>query len=291
MFNPNGTIINAFVQHTLDQFRRMFPEPDSMHLQSLEQAARTELETLLHCDCPYHDIQHTILVTDVGFSILQGRQLARGDLTSNDWIQAVVAMLFHDIGYLRSLLAEDEPGTCVTGESGHRVTPPEGSTDAFMTPYHVSRGKLFIKHRFAKDPVIDASVVADCIEMTRFPVPAGGAYLVADSLAGLVRAADLIGQMADPQYLQKLSRLYAEFVETGQAARMGFANADALRAGFPDFFYAQVHPYIGEGVACLKRTQVGRQWIANLYHHLHLNHANRDSDPKLRAPELVVDNA
>ena len=96
--------------------------------------------------------------------------------------------------------------------------------------------------------------------------------------------------MADPQYLQKLSRLYAEFVETGEAARMGFNNPGELRAGFPDFFYAQVQPYIGDGVAYLKRTQQGHQWIANLYHHLHIDESNADLDPKLRAPELVVDN-
>jgi hypothetical protein len=37
-------------------------------------------------------------VADVGQAILQGRQLARGDLTPHDWLQAVVAMMFHDIG-------------------------------------------------------------------------------------------------------------------------------------------------------------------------------------------------
>ena len=96
--------------------------------------------------------------------------------------------------------------------------------------------------------------------------------------------------MADPQYLQKLSRLYAEFVETGEAERLGFANAGGLREGFPEFFYKQVHPYIGEGIEYLKRTQEGHQWIANLYHHLHMNQTHQELDPKVRAPELVVDN-
>ena len=77
MFNPNTTLIDTFVERTLLECQRLFAEVEAAQMQSLEQAARTALETLLNCDCPYHDIQHTILVTDVGQSILHGRQIAR----------------------------------------------------------------------------------------------------------------------------------------------------------------------------------------------------------------------
>ncbi|MEM9620423.1 MAG: metal-dependent phosphohydrolase [Pseudomonadota bacterium] len=290
MFDPNNIVIEAFVQHSLAEFHQLFPSPDVQQSRSLEQATRTALQTLLNCDCPYHDLQHTILVTEVGQTILKGRQTARGDLTAHDWLQGVVAMLFHDIGYLRTLLTRDTEQVSVVDEQGSRVTPPSGCTDAFMTPYHVTRGIMYVRERFANDPAIDIERVSACIEMTRFPVPHEGAYQQTDSLAGLVRAADLIGQMGDPQYLQKLSRLYAEFVETGEAERLGFDHAGALRSGFPEFFYAQVHPFIGAGITYLKRTWEGHQWIANLYHHLHMNQADDDVDPKVRAPELVVDN-
>ena len=293
MFNPNTTIIDAFVDHTLAEFQGLFGQVEKLQLQTLEQATRTALETLLNCDCAYHDISHTILVTDVGQTILHGRQLARGDLTPHDWLQAVTAMLFHDIGYLRMLLADDEPSSVVITPEGARVSPPPGSTDAFMTPYHVTRGIMFVRERFAHDQYIDTDRVAACIKQTRFPVPEGhqsNKIAVADPLPELVRCADLIGQMADPQYLQKLSRLYAEFVETGEAQRMGFNHAGRLRDGFPDFFYNQVHPYIGTGITYLKRTQEGHQWIANLYHHLHINQPEPEYDPRVRAPELIVDN-
>ena len=287
MFSPNRTMIDAFVEHTLQQFAAAYPDADEAAPRALEQAARTALETLLNCDCPYHDIQHTIMVADVGQTILQGRQIARGDLQATDWLNAVIAMLLHDVGYLRTLLRNDQDGICVIDQDHQTVQPPPGSTDAFMPPYHVIRGVMFAIERFAAVAEIDHQVVAKCIEATRFPVPADAAYQCTDDLPGLVRAADLIGQMADPQYLQKLSRLYAEFVETGEAARMGFTNAGALRENFPEFFYSQVHPYIDAGIAYLKRTEDGQQWIANLYHHLHVN---REIDPKVRAPELVVDN-
>ena len=59
MFNPNRTLIDAFVDHTLMGYRETFPAHDQDHDQLLEQAARAALETLLNCDCPYHDIHHT----------------------------------------------------------------------------------------------------------------------------------------------------------------------------------------------------------------------------------------
>ncbi|MGK0220823.1 MAG: hypothetical protein ACI9ON_000051 [Limisphaerales bacterium] len=290
MFNPNRTIILAFTQHMLNEFLRAFPDAEPAQERALETATQTALETLLNCDCPYHDLEHTMLVVDVAQAILAGRQLARGDLTAHQWLQAVIASLFHDIGYLKILLRDDNEESSIATADGTRVIPPNGSSDAFMTPYHVNRGELFVRERFANNAAVDVDLVGQCIEMTRFPVPRGGGYEATDDLPGLVRAADLIGQMADPQYLQKLSRLFAEFTETGEADRLGFKNVGELRSGFPEFFYSQVHPYIGEGIAYLKRTQEGQQWVANLYHHLHVNNSHQEFDPKVRAPELVVDN-
>jgi hypothetical protein len=290
MFNPSSVVIDSFSKHVLEQFRRMYTDPNPAQLQSLEQAVNTALETLLNCDCPYHDMNHTILVTDVGLSILQGRQVARGDLSSHDWLQAVVAMLFHDIGYIRQLLAEDSAEQSAIDPNGKFIKPPMGASDAYMTPYHVTRGTMFVQSRFANDPCIDTQVVMDCIEMTRFPVPADPAYQHTDSLPGLVRAADLIGQMADPEYRQKLSRLFAEFSETGEADRLGVRNPGELRDGFPEFFYSQVQPYVGSGIEYLKRTQEGRGWIASLFHRLQTNLDAPNLDPSRRAPELVIDN-
>lgn len=290
MFNPNRTIIEAFVTHTTHAYRDVFSDVTQGKLRTLETAAQVAMEALLQCDCPYHDIQHTMLVTDAGQTILKGRQLAKGDLSSDDWLQAVVALLFHDIGYLRSLLNQDTRTSCVIDASGNRVEPPAGATDAFMTPYHVDRGSMYIQERFARDSNIDVPTVTACIEMTRFPVPSDKAHADTDTLPGLVRAADLIGQIADPQYLQKLSRLFTEFVEIGEAERGGFTHPEALRNGFPEFFYNRVYPYIGDGIDYLKRTQQGQQWVANLYHHLHANSPDQNAHPRYRAPELVVDN-
>ena len=75
--------------------------------------------------------------------------------------------------------------------------------------------------------------------------------------------------MADPLYIQKLSRLYVEFSETGEAERLGYENAGELRADYPSFFFERVRPYISEGLRYLRKTQEGQLWIANLFSHVY----------------------
>ena len=103
------------------------------------------------------------------------------------------------------------------------------------------------------------------IERTRFPVPSKEDHKANDDMPGLIRAADLIGQLADPHYFRKISALFAEFKETGQAAKMGYTNAADLQAGYPKFFWNVVVPYISEGIRFLRRTQEGQCWVSNLY--------------------------
>jgi hypothetical protein len=269
MFDTNRVLIDAFIASARQAYREIFPNLDPEHEAGLERAARTALVTLRKCDCAYHDLEHTLLVTDCGIAILRGRQLARGDLTPGSWLQAVVAMLFHDLGYLRGLLRDDRADGYLIDDSGQRVNPPPGSTDAFMTPYHVSRGRMFILDRFATDSVIDAATVSAYIEMTRFPVPDEAHFQQTDTLGAMVRAADLIGQMGDPNYPMKQARLFSEFHETGEARRLGYENAAELRADFPSFFYRQVFPYLPVALDYLRATPEGEHWIANLIRHLH----------------------
>lgn len=266
MFNANRIVIDAFVTDVCQRFHAAYPEPEPGFEAALEEAARTALETLLQCDCPYHDINHTLLVADAGQTILHGRLIAQGDVSQLDWLHALVAMLFHDIGYVRGLLRDDDEHSYVADAAGTRITLEPGTTDASLMPHHVARGSLFVKERFATHPIIDATVLAGHIEMTRFPVPADPHYQQVDTFAGLVRAADLIGQMGDPAYDRKLAKLYAELVETGEAQRLGYQNAQELKSGFPEFFYDQVYRYVTDGLRFLRRTDEGQQWITSLFH-------------------------
>ena len=147
--------------------------------------------------------------------------------------------------------------------------PSEG-TDVALTPYHVDRSKRFVRDRFRTSPQselptgIEADVVASYIEMTRFPVPDGEDYQDTKSYPGLVRAADLIGQLGDPDYLRKCPALYYEFEEIGVNEKFGYQGPGDLRDSYARFYWDVVNPYIKDALHYLRLTQEGKQWIANL---------------------------
>jgi hypothetical protein len=132
----------------------------------------------------------------------------------------------------------------------------------------VDRGKLFVHERFGGHNIIDADIIAANIELTRFPVPEDSDYQETGDYPGLVRAADLIGQLADPHHMRKFPALFYEFVETGTSIRLGYKTPGDLRDAYPAFYWNVVNRYIQDGVRHLRVTQEGKQWIANLYSHV-----------------------
>ena len=139
-----------------------------------------------------------------------------------------------------------------------------------MTPYHVSRSKVFVRERFGKAQLaqFDTLVIERNIEHTRFPVPKDETHANTADYPGLVRAADLIGQLADVNYPRKISALFAEFNEIGANEKLGYHSPADLRAKYPEFFWTTVRPYIGDGLRYLSVTQEGKLWISNLYAHV-----------------------
>ena len=264
MFNPTSVVIESFIDDLVDNYIRMYGTNETdIHL--IVSNARNALEIIANSDAPYHDVNHTIMVTAVGMEILRGKILIEGRVSAKEWVHFVVSLLNHDIGYVRGICRADRNGRYAINQQYDTIAPPAGSTDAFLTPYHVDRGKLYIGERFANDEWLDVDMLMNNIERTRFPVLNEDDAQESTDFPGLLRAADLIGQLADPQYFRKIAALFAEFKETGQAAKMGYTTAADLRAGYPKFFWEVVNPFITEGLRFLRRTQEGQIWVATLY--------------------------
>jgi hypothetical protein len=268
MFNPTAVVIDAFV----DQLRKGYIstyttlEPDYPGM--IAYVGHMALELIANSDAPYHDLHHTICVTLVGQEVLRGKHLREGGVSPQDWLHFIISLLCHDIGYVRGICKHDEQGHYVTGDGTETVQLREGATDASLTPYHVERGKLFVRERFAKNRHINVDVLCSNIDQTRFPVPVESAGEVLSSYPALLRASDLIGQLADPNYMRKVSMLFAEFEETGMNKKLGYGSPATLRAMYPKFFWSMVTPYIGDALNNLRMTQQGKLWVANLYSHL-----------------------
>jgi len=265
MLNTTEILINHFVEQVKQGYRRTYGGWKHDYEDIIGWAANMALENIANSDALYHNVEHTILVTLVGQEVIRGRHIREGGVSCEDWLHFIISLLCHDIGYVRGVCRQDQEGLYATGKDEAMVSLPPGASDASMTPYHVDRGKLFIEERFGGHKLIDADVIKRNIELTRFPVPNDSDHQTTSDYPGLVRAADLIGQLSDPRYLQKISALYYEFAETGAAKALNYRHPEDLRNNYPKFYWHGVFPYIKEGLSYLELTQEGKQVIANLY--------------------------
>jgi hypothetical protein len=246
-------------------FRRIFGPAHDDLAERLGSLARSTIECLGRSDALYHNFEHTMLVTVAGRDILQGLTLSQR-IEPSDYSHLIVACLLHDIGYVRGILSGDTDTEFVVDRSGEKITLPRGASDAALTPYHVDRSKLFAFERLGNSPTIDAERVAEAIEFTRFPVRIDRSSTSVEPR--LVQAADLIGQLGDPMYSRKVNALYFEFEEIGMNRQLGYSSPADLVDKYPTFFWNSVSMHLDEGIKYLNMTVSGRQWIANLHHHI-----------------------
>lgn len=249
-------------------FAETFAEEDPATVNLACDVAQMALSRISTCDALYHNVEHTVHVTLVGLAILRGRQIKERDVAPADWLHAVVAMLCHDIGFVRGLLEGDGSESVRSGRGSETVPLDPGGTDAKLMPLHVDRGRSFARTHFAEVALLDPARIESNIERTRFPVPDDPDYRICDDYPGLVRGADLIGQLSDQRYLNKLSAVFFELEENGPDYRQDYHEPGDLMRGYPDFFRESVAPYLGPSLDYLSQTAAGREVVTQLYANL-----------------------
>jgi hypothetical protein len=267
MFDATQLIIDRFVSELREGYRRTYGGWKPDYADIISWAGNMALENIANSDALYHNVEHTILVTLVGQEVLRGKHIREGGVSCEDWLHGIISLLCHDIGYIKGVCRQDRAaeGLYATGINGAMIHLPPGASDASLAPYHVDRGKLFIEERFGYHKLIDAEQIKRNIELTRFPVPADEDHQDTNNCPGLVRGADLIGQLSDPRYLKKIGALYYEFEETGVNKNLGYRHPGDLRQNYAKFYWNVVYPYIKDALGYLGLTLEGKQILANLY--------------------------
>jgi hypothetical protein len=260
---------------------RRFHSTEAQLTEIIPSIARLSLECIGNSDALYHNVEHTMLVTLVGYDIMKGRALLT-PTTPSDYSHLLVACLFHDIGYVRGILTGDGIDGYAIDAHGNKTDVPRGSSDAALLHYHVDRSKLFVMDRLSNHEYLDATRIARAIEFTRFPASIVEPDDNGNEEGSLVRAADLIGQLGDPQYLRKANALYYEFEEVGLNRQLGYESPADLTELYPQFYWKTVSPHIQTAIRYLNVTSSGRQWIANLYSNIF----RAERDLSLSGPEL-----
>jgi len=284
MFDSIKLLANGLGEHLAAAYRLAFGSREPRYAEVIDETARLTIERIAASDALYHDANHTALVTLVTQDILRGR-LLKHTVLPEDWLHGIIAALYHDIGYVRGVCVGDGDGKYVCDKEGRTVTLQRGASDAALTPYHVERSKIAAQARFGSHDLVDAERIGRAIELTRFPVPEDNDHAETGNEPGLLRAADLIGQLGDPLYPRRLNALFYEFAETGLNQRLGYNSPADLAEHYPAFFWSKVEPYIGDAIEALDLTVEGRRWVSTLYSHVFaIEHDRRRMGPQLGRP-------
>ncbi|HIK10864.1 MAG TPA: metal-dependent phosphohydrolase [Oscillatoriaceae cyanobacterium M33_DOE_052] len=280
--------VRTFVEHLQIGYRETYGHLNSEYAHLISSVAHLVLGKIATSDAPYHDAEHTMLVTIAGQEILRGKHLTEGNVSREDWFHFIIGLLCHDIGYVRGACSGDchHKQLYATGSDRQTIVLPPGATDASLTPYHVDRSKQFLEEVFGDNPLIDLETIKRQIELTRFPVPPGTEHQDTINYPGLTRAADLIGQLGDPQYLAKIKNLFLEFEETGTNQNLGYRHPQELRAAYPNFFWKVAYPYIGDSLSYLRVTPAGQKIIKYLFDNVAIVETELAAANCLSAPRI-----
>lgn len=189
-------------------------------------------------DARYHDLEHTLQVTLCMVRLLHGRHLAkaRPEISHRLFKLGLLAILLHDTGYLKT--KDDTEGT-----------------GAKYTLIHVSRSADFAALLLDENgyPHGDISAVQHMIRCTGVNVKLDEIPFLdeAERIVGYsLGTADLLGQMAAADYVDKLPTLFQEFEESDKfnadnpTPRMVFSSAQDLISKTPGFWSFYVLPRI-----------------------------------------------
>jgi hypothetical protein len=141
MFTIPELAAEALGSHLAQHMGRRFGSTDAELIELVQSAARLSIDCIGNTDALYHNVEHTMLVTLVGYDILKGRRLFV-ETTASDFAHLTLACLFHDIGYVRGILNGDSTDNYVVDAKSNRAKLPRGSSDAALAPCHVDRSKL-----------------------------------------------------------------------------------------------------------------------------------------------------
>jgi len=153
------------------------------------------------CNTDYHDLNHVLQVTLATASIAHGTHVAGRLLDRSDLLLILVLAMLHDTGYIQSSF--DEQGT-----------------GAKYTLVHVDRSIDFAQNYLAhigfdRDAVQACAVI---IKATDISVRIDGIPFLREKwelLAKVMATGDIVAQISDRFYLEKLLFLYREFAEGG----------------------------------------------------------------------------
>lgn len=149
----------------------------------------------------YHNLEHTVMVTLATARLIHGCVLAGFRFKQENILIGLLASLFHDAGLIQT--QQDRKGTGAKYTIGHE----ERSVN--LMRQNLSDGN------FSKQQIDDCAQLIKCTNLSLGAADLSFRSEEIKTLGNIVGSADLLGQMADRLYLEKLILLFKEFEEAG----------------------------------------------------------------------------
>lgn len=218
---------------TSERFQSLFGHGDdgyiNRYMQAIDDLFSGRQPGYQAIDTDYHNITHTLQATLCLVELLHNRQFnsATPLVDVEDFKRALVAVLFHDVGYLKK--AGDNEGTGAKYTHLH-----EQRSSIFAREYLSGLGWKEDDIQFVENLI---SATGPSADVTRV----GYRSEIERIMGQTICTADYIGQMSDPHYPEKLEVLFGEFRESYQYQQIPhdewpFASYKALLRGTPAFW-------------------------------------------------------
>lgn len=195
-------VVTLFYAKTIDLFEGRFPGYRS-------------------CNTEYHDLHHTLSTFLAMVRIIHGAAVEKELFSERQIYLGILTALLHDAGYIQE-------------KSDHR------GTGAKFTTNHVRRSMDFLekhsrKFGISKAEIHDGRLMILCTELAADISNLAFSSKKYERLGKMLGAADLLAQMADRAYLEKLLFLYHEFKEANIGDYQGEVDLLNKTIGFFDF--------------------------------------------------------
>jgi hypothetical protein len=171
------------------------------------------------CRTQYHDLKHTTDTFLAMARLIHGATLSGEQITSDQVTLGLVCSLMHDTGYIQRT---DEHQR----EMIHETLTDVRRSISFMDQYESDHG-------LSPDVFRHSSAIITCTDLSAKITEIDFPSREIELLGKLIGTADLLGQMADRTYLEKLLFLFYEFREGGV---MGYKSELDLLRKTRDFY-------------------------------------------------------
>jgi HD superfamily phosphodiesterase len=197
------------------------------------------------CNTGYHDFRHAIDTFLAMARLIHGAVLAKNFFSERQIITALTAAILHDAGYIQE--KSDNQGTGAKYKINH-----EQRSMAFLSRHGFEFG-------LSAEEIAACNSIILCTDMNADISAISFSSLRIELLGKMLGTADLMAQLAERRYLEKLLYLYHEYKEAGIGDYENEVDILHKAADFYEFYYDRLRTTL-DGVDRFMQLHFASRW-------------------------------